>query len=105
MPCRTDRSFSSSGLRDGQIVAPNAAERCNSIDRPREQGRAGGKWIPNGGRHCERRGKTISLVMETACRGNRQYNRGKEDTFTKAKRAGRVGGREREETRGEGDID
>lgn len=30
-----------------------------------------GKWIPNGGRHCERCGRTISLVMETACRGNR----------------------------------
>lgn len=47
-----------------------------------------GKWIPNGERQlCEQRGETISLVMETACRGNRR----KEDTSTKAKRAGRKG--------------
>lgn len=62
---RTDRSFSFTSSRDGSMAAANAAECCNSIDRPR-------KWIPNGGRHCEQRGRTISLVMETACRGNRQ---------------------------------
>lgn len=70
VPCRADRSFSSSGFRDGSMVASNAAECCNSIDRP-------GKWIPNGGRHCERRGRTISLVMETACRRNRQQEKGR----------------------------
>lgn len=58
IPCRTDRSFSSLGFRDGSMVAPNAAECCNSIDRP-------GKWIPNGGRHCERRGQNYQ-----SCNGN-----------------------------------
>jgi len=58
--------------RASATVVPNAAECCNSIDRPR-------KWIPNGERHYERHSRTISLVMETACRGNRR----KEDTFTK----------------------
>lgn len=48
-----------------------------------------GKWIPNGGRHCERRGRTISLVMETACRGNAAATG--ERKIHSQRREGRVG--------------
>lgn len=101
VPCRTDRSFSFTDFCDGSMVTPNAAKCCNSIDRP-------GKWIPNGGRHCERRGRTISLVMETACRGTWQQSekggyihkgRKRRETVEKGSREGILNKKKRERER------